>query len=274
MLKIKGLITCETIYMKNYFFALLVCFTFFTENSYGDEAIKPLRATSAVDYFHSERLAADQSNTIIADIINSKDLKGEEKTTEWKLKKLDFDEPDSPTPDWIKSLSVIFSNIFEYTLWILLFIGIVLVFLSRDRWLHLFSAEKAKEESYQAPEILFGMDVREASLPDDIVATAKQLWEQKKARQSLSLLYRGALVRLINQEKIPLENSHTEGDILKLSQRTLANNQQHYLQQLTSQWQLIAYAHRIPMEDAMEWLFLHWSSDFSYQSIRSAEAKT
>jgi hypothetical protein len=261
--------------MKNYFFALLVCFTFFTEGSYADEAIKPLRATSAVDYLHDERLPAEQSNTIIADIINSKDLKGEEKTMEWKLKELDFDEPDSPTPDWIKSISVIFSNIFKYTLWVLLFIGIVLVFLSRDRWLHLFSAEKTDEESYQAPEILFGMDVREESLPDDIIATAKQLWQQKKARQSLSLLYRGGLVRLINQEKILLENSHTEGDILKLSQRTLANNQQQYLQQLTSQWQLIAYAHRIPMDEAMEWLFIHWNSDFAYQStVVSTEAKT
>ncbi|MCK5813698.1 MAG: hypothetical protein KAH03_05545 [Cocleimonas sp.] len=254
-------------------YALLISFIFFAKNSYADDAIEPLRPTSSVDYLHRERLPADQSKITIADIINSKDLKGEEKKTEWKLKDLDIDEPDSTTSDWVKSISVVFANFFEYALWILLFVGIVLLFLSRDRWLHLFSSKKTDEESYQAPEILFGMDVREASLPDDIIAEAKLLWQQKKARESLSLLYRGALVRLINQEKILLENSHTEGDILKLSQHSLANNQQQYLGQLTSQWQLIAYAHRIPMDDAMEWLFIHWKSDFAYQLITSTEIK-
>lgn len=257
-------------------FSLLISFIFGVENSYAEKVTEsePLRPTSAVDHLHGERLPVDQSKLIIADIINSKDLKGEEKTTEWQLKEWDFEKSDSKTPEWIKSISIVFANIFEYALWILLLIGVILLYLSRDQWLHLFSPKNTEEESYQAPEILFGMDVREASLPDDIIAEAKQLWQQKKARESLSLLYRGALVRLINQEKVPLENSHTEGDILKLSQKSLADKQHQYLAQLTSQWQLIAYAHRIPMEESMDWLFSHWQSDFNHQSAPSDEVKS
>ncbi len=255
--------------------ALLLSFLFFAENGHAETTTEsePLRPTSAIDYLHGERLPVEQSKPIIADIINSRDLKGEEKTTEWQLKDLDFEKSDSTTPDWIKSISVVFANIFEYALWILLLIAMILLYLSRDHWLHLFSPKETEEESYQAPEILFGMNVREDSLPDDIIAEAKQLWQQKKARESLSLLYRGALVRLINQEKMPLENSYTEGDILKLSQKSLTNKQHQYLAQLTSQWQLIAYAHRIPMEEAMQWLFFHWQSDFQHSSAPSDEVK-
>ena len=255
--------------------ALLLSFLFLAKNGHAETSIESetLRPTSAIDYLDNERLAVEQSKPIIADIINSKDLKGEKKTTEWRLKDLDFEKSDSTTPDGIKSISVVFATIFEYALWILLLIAVVLLYLSRDQWLHLFSSKETEEESYQAPDILFGMNVREDSLPDDIISEAKQLWQQKKARDSLSLLYRGALVRLINQENIPLENSHTEGDILKLSQKSLINKQHQYLAQLTTQWQLIAYAHRIPMEEAMQWLFSHWQNDFQHPSAPSDEIK-
>lgn len=224
-----------------------------------------LRPMSEVDYIAEEPLSVKQSKQTIADIVNSENLKGEI-GTKWKIKDIDF-ETSNETPEWIKVISVIFANIIEYALWILLFIGVLILFLTRNQWLYLFSAEKDKEESYQAPEILFGMDVREESLPDELIAEAKLLWKQQKARESLSLLYRGALVHLLNKEKLPLENSHTEGDILKLSKKTLADNKQHYLSQLTAQWQLIAYAHRSPKEEAMDWLFSHWQQDFSHASV-------
>ncbi len=231
-------------------------------NSYAEESLRPM---SAVDYLAEAPLSVKQSKQIITDIVNSEDLKGKKSKT-WKIKKFDF-ETSNETPEWIKVISVIFAKIIEYALWILLFIAMLMLFLTRHQWLHLFSLERDKEEAYQAPDILFGMDVREESLPDDIIGEAKRLWQQQKARESLSLLYRGALVHLLNKEKLPLENSHTEGDILKLSKKTLANNKQHYLSQLTAQWQLIAYAHRIPKEDAMDWLFTHWQQDFSNASI-------
>ena len=255
--------------------ALLISFLFLAKNGHTKTSTEsePLPPTSAVDYLQDERLAVEQSKAIIEDIVNSKDLKGEKKITKWQLKEVEFEQSDSSTPDWIKSISIGFAKIFEYALWILLLTAIVLLYLSRAQWLHLFSPQETEEESYQAPDILFGMNVREDSLPDDIIAEAKQLWQQKKARESLSLLYRGALVRLINQEKIPLENSHTEGDILKLSQKSLLDKQQQYLAQLTSQWQLIAYAHRIPMEEAMQWLFTHWQSHFQHPATPSDEIK-
>lgn len=255
--------------INGFVITVLISFSCF---SYAEQET-PLRSTSDVDYVSEVRLPVAESKQTIADIINSRDLKGEHKKSEWTLKEIDFDEPDDKeTPEWIKSFSIVFATVVEYLLWIFLAIAIVFIYLSRHQWQHFFLTEKDEEEAYQVPEVLFGMNVREDSLPDDIIAEATILWQQQKARESLSLLYRGALVRLLIQEKIPLENSHTEGNILTLSQTFLADTKYTYLKELTQQWQLIAYAHRIPMDEAMAWLFSHWVSNFAYQATSSSTA--
>ena len=239
------------------------------EKLYAATETEETRETSDVDYLQHSRLPAADSKKIIADIINSKDLKGEKILTEWKLKPLD--EPDkvdvkarNELADFLKPIALIFATLIEYSLWILLFIAVVMLYLTRDKWLHLLTSESDDEDEYQAPDILFGMDIRKESLPEDIAKEAQHLWQQQQYRESLSLLYRGALVQLITQENILLENSHTEGDILKLSAKSLVENKQQYLTQLTTQWRLIAYAHRNPSDEAMNWLFSHWYSNFAY----------
>ena len=247
--------------------AILMTIALPPENLYAETEEIP--ETSDVDYLQGSPLPVSDSKEIITDIVNSKDLKGEKTQTEWKLKS--FDDPDKldekTTNDLtklLKPIAVIFATIIEYALWILLLIAVVMLYLTRDKWLHLFTSESDDEDEYQAPDILFGMDIRKESLPEDIAKEAQLLWEKQQFRESLSLLYRGALAQLVNQEKILLENSHTEGDILKLSAKSLVENKQQYLTQLTRQWQLIAYAHREPANEAMNWLFSHWYSDFSY----------
>jgi len=252
--------------------SVLVSLLFLVANS-NAQSISP-SPMSEVDYLNQTPLAVEEAKEVIADIINSTDLKGEKKTTKWQLKEFERDQPDVEMPEWIRLFSVIFATLVEYTLWGGLLIALIFLILSREYWLHLFSRQTASEEEYQAPDILFGMDVRESSLPDDLIAEVQTLWQQKKARDALSLLYRGALVSLINREQIPLENSHTEGDILTLSQQRLAESKHHYLTQLTTQWQLIAYAHRIPMEEVMQWLFTHWQQDFVDQTNSTSTSST
>jgi hypothetical protein len=199
-------------------FAALISLLFLPKYSYAET--ESLRPTSEVDYVAEEHLPAKESKQIINDIVNSEDLKADKKSKTWKIKEFNFDKSNNEMPEWMKVLSIIFAKIIEYALWVLLFLALLSLYLTRHQWLYLFSAEKDKKEEYQAPDILFGMDVREESLPDDIIGAAKLLWQQQKARESLSLLYRGALVHLLNKEKLALENSHTEGDILKLSKKT------------------------------------------------------
>ncbi len=256
--------------------ATLMSFIFLSDNSYAESADENIEIpeTSEVDYLPEARLDVSESKKVITDIVHSKDLKGEKNTIEWRLKELDeSDDNESESAralrEFLKPIALFFATIFEYALWILLAFAILTLYLTRDRWLYLLGSESTDEDEYEAPKILFGMDVRKESLPEDIVKEAQLLWQQEKARESLSLLYRGALVQLLTQEKIPLENSHTEGDILKLSAKSMTENKQQYLTRLTKEWQLIAYAHRKPKDESMTWLFSHWHSDFATKELAS-----
>jgi len=227
-------------------------------------------ANNETEYLNRDRLPADKSKAIIKEVMLTENLDDKEISHRWikkDKKKIDLDPVF-----WLKlkaflePTAKVFAFIIEFGLWILIAIGILLLIYFRERWMYLFQGKRDSTDEYQSPDVMFGMDVRPESLPSNIIDEARKLWQSKQHREALSLLYRGALVRLINQEKVKLQNSHTEGDVLKLASLTLNNSKQGYLKSLTTQWQLIAYAHRSPNESDMKMLFDRWTSDFAFDS--------
>ncbi|HPY40423.1 MAG TPA: DUF4129 domain-containing protein, partial [Thiolinea sp.] len=122
----------------------------------------------------------------------------------------------------------------------------------------LLTPSRKKAKAITTPDVLFGLDIRPESLPEDIAGTARKLWEAGHAREALSLLYRGALVILTHEEQLEIHASHTEGDILKLAKPTTAAERYDYLRTLTKLWQTIAYAHRTPTDAQVEPLLANW----------------
>ena len=224
-----------------------------------------------------ERKPANQSKKMIEEVMKTKNLDDKKTEMRWVKKRKDK-KPDDDTSmnlKWLKtlleSIAKIFATLFETGLWVAILVGLFLLYRFRGKWLHLFQGNTKTEDEYQPPEIMFGMDVRPDSLPKDIVGEAQGLWQSGKHRESLSLLYRGALVHLINQEKVQLQNSDTEGDVLKHAAKRINTSKQDYLQQLTRQWQAIAYAHRKPdeaMQKSMSSLFTQWHSVFVASGIK------
>ena len=231
-----------------------------------DQALAKEPSAEEVEVLSETRLPADKSKEIIRQVMQSKNL-GEKKTVKrWvKIKKDDkLELPNNKLNDFFEPFAKLFSFIIEFGLWVLLGAGIILLIYFRDHWLHLLNIQNRKKKAdYESPDVMFGMDVRPESLPDDIPGEARQLWKNDKQRESLSLLYRGALVQLINQESVQLQNSFTEGDVLRHSKTKISEKKQAYLNKLTQQWRLIAYAHRHPKQADMDILFNGWSSDFA-----------
>ncbi len=60
------------------------------------------------------------------------------------------------------------------------------------------------------PDVLFGLDVRPESLPDDLPAAARRLLAAGDLRGAVGLLYRGALVALIQDGRIEIARGDTE----------------------------------------------------------------
>ncbi|HET8715076.1 MAG TPA: DUF4129 domain-containing protein, partial [Holophagaceae bacterium] len=111
-----------------------------------------------------------------------------------------------------------------------------------------------------APDQLFGLDIRPGALPKDVAGAALALWRAGDARGSLSLLYRGALARLVHERGLDLPPGATEGDCLHRSGEVLAEPAGVYFRTLTLTWQALAYAHRDPSDG--EALCRDWALHF------------
>lgn len=229
------------------------------------------------EFVNPARQPPETSKKVIEEVMLSKNLNDKKKVKRWVRKEQPKKQKTETTEssfslfikDMLEAIALFISKVIEFGLWILIAIGIILLIYYRQHWLHFFQGKGKSKDSYQAPEVMFGMDVRAKSLPKDIIGAAQKLWHSGKHRAALSLLYRGALVRLINKEKVRLKDSYTEGDVLRHASKQLPASRQRYLSLLTAQWKLIAYAHRTPAEADMQHLFRHWSSDFAIDTPKN-----
>ncbi|MBH9577383.1 DUF4129 domain-containing protein [Inhella sp. 1Y17] len=96
------------------------------------------------------------------------------------------------------------------------------------------------------------LDIRPASLPADIGAAARALWQRGEERAALSLLYRGALSRLVHGQGVPIRAASTESECLALAAARLAGPAQAFLVQLVTGWQTVAYAQRTLAPEQLE----------------------
>ena len=99
----------------------------------------------------------------------------------------------------------------------------------------------AGETATVAPTRVFDLDIRPESLPDDIGAAARRLWDQSEHRAALALLYRGMLSRLAHVHQVPIRDSSTEGDCLALAALHLSPLKSEYASRLVGAWQRAVY---------------------------------
>jgi hypothetical protein len=92
-----------------------------------------------------------------------------------------------------------------------------------------------------APTHVQDLDIRPESLPPDIGAAARALWDRGEQRAALALLYRGLLSRLAHVHEVPIRDSSTEGDCLALAARKLDPARIAYATELVRTWQRAIY---------------------------------
>jgi hypothetical protein len=140
------------------------------------------------------------------------------------------------------------AQIARVLLWALIAAAVVALLWWLYRMLPRFALPR--REAYRPPASLFGMELAPESLPADVPGAALLLLQQRKVREALALLYRGALSNLVHQRGVELLASHTEAEVLGLSPAESAP----YLQTLIEAWRACAYASRPPEAAAVEQL--------------------
>ena len=149
------------------------------------------------------------------------------------------------------------SRIGVYAVWGLAIVFVIgLLYTYRDA---LIPQRKAK---WRAPSMLFGMDVRAESLPDDVTLAANALIAQGNAAAALGLLYRATLVTLIHRERIEFAPGDTEAGCERRVNGKIDVSAYAYFVELLLNWRQSAYAHRDIPRDILEQLSARWGALF------------
>lgn len=118
------------------------------------------------------------------------------------------------------------------------------------------------------PRTVLGMEVAPDSLPDDIPTAAWEAWSRGETTEAVGLLYRGSLSWLIRRAALPIRESDTEGDCLRLACTLPDKEHSAYFASLTNTWLGTTYGSLPPSGDTMRDLCHRWP--FSLQGKPAA----
>jgi hypothetical protein len=166
-------------------------------------------------------------------------------------------------PEWMGffgNFSLGFSGLFvaQILIWGLAGLAVSILLVLVVRWLASLRMA-GRDPSEKAPVVttVMGMNVRQDSLPRDLVAAVRRLLADGKFEEAMALLYRGALSWLIHKAHIPIQESDTEWDCLnrvRLGDTASAS----YFEELTRIWGAAAYGSRRAGREEIEQLLELW----------------
>ncbi len=134
-------------------------------------------------------------------------------------------------------------ELFKLMAWILLGIVVGIILLRLIQWAMGLDAPAARAKV--APETgaleLAGLDLRRESLPRDVVAEARTLWDSGQVKDAVSLLYRASLVVLRDQHGLFIEDGDTEGRCMRKVTALEVQELGIYFGGLTDRWTRLAY---------------------------------
>lgn len=241
-----------------------------------EPAVPPPFLTNYYDELEQSPDATEAKQDIVA-TLGGEDFHRIETISGWRFKTArDSDESD---PAWVRALIEFFGWLadlaaplgvflsafaggFEIFLWLLVAAILVwLLYRYRDGLLSLFAA-RPQQERNRPPDVLFGLDVRRESLPEDICGQVQEWWRQGRQREALGLLYRATLSRLIHQFSFEFAAGYTEQECVSVVRRGSDPAVSDFLARLTRSWQRLAYAHSLPASSQVEALCAEWQQLF------------
>jgi hypothetical protein len=171
--------------------------------------------------------------------------------TERKLRFKARDEEDEPKErdlrglEWLRDLVRAIAEGARWLIWGLGALALAWLLLRIRSWAQV-RAGGGRPTRGPLPSHVGSLDIRPESLPDDIGSAAAGLWQRGQQRAALSLLYRGALSRLVHLHAVPVRAASTEGECVALAEGHLAPAAQSFFVRLVEAWQLAAYGGRLP----------------------------
>ena len=151
------------------------------------------------------------------------------------------EKPTTPPPPWIIGFFQYLAQAGGLLLWVAgaLAVAIVGVWIYRVAKVH---APPMAPRAVVPINQVRDLDIRPSSLPEDVGAAALELLAAGRLRESLSLLYRGALSRAVHRFGVTIGTSFTEGEVLTAVGATQDRRITGYFAELIGVWRSVVYA--------------------------------
>ena len=204
---------------------------------------------------------------LITEVLAADDFGELKKSTQWQLKEQFRRDPKPDADDLdlgvFERLIRFITSISYYLFWLLaaLFVLALLYYLPKWRGALGNTGGNAATSAAKPPNVLFGLDISSASLPEDIPGETWRLYQEGEKRAAISLLYRGSLSALVNNYGLMLRESDTEGQCAGKVTGNLSHLSEYY-GRLTRVWVDMAYGHIEPSPAAMQFLCENWHTRF------------
>lgn len=264
---------------------LLLIITLFNISSacaYAEEAKVEEPVDKRPEVSHN-RKDIDDSKVVIVEIMSEKPFVFIKEEKIWNFEKTDKEDPEvSPDIAWLTGLISFLTMLIEAVLWLVPLIVVFYLYRYRDYWLNLIQGKGIKQDNTDLPQTLFGLDIRQESLPENIEKAANLLWQESHHREAVSLLYRGALAALFKQYRFDLPAGATEHDCIRQLEsntynvnisinentRAIINERTDQFKKLTDVWVSVAYAHRLPDSIVFDEICNNWNHYFTNDGVQ------
>jgi hypothetical protein len=211
----------------------------------------------------------------IESVLEGEDFGSKETKKAWRIKEKfkDKDKREERVPEWLisiieffESLGDVFLNIsklIEVVLWIVVVLAIGFLLVKYRKPLAKFVREVGvKKSPTELPSEMFGLDIRQESLPKSIVQSAKKMWESGEQRQALALLFRASLSHLLYETECSFQAGDTELDCYQKVAGLQEENLTKFMHVLTNAWLKLAYAHQAPSNEGFALICQQWEGVF------------
>jgi hypothetical protein len=175
----------------------------------------------------------------------------------------------APAP-WLLEMVRWMSEAGRGVMWLLGAIAVAFLIVFAWRWMRVRADAVTGRTAVLPPSHVNDLDIRPDSLPDDIAASARALWQRGEQRAALSLLYRGALSRLVHDHGIAIRSASTEGECVALARAALPAAGGAFFERVVGAWQIAVYAARWPDAASVAALLDGFDTHFAARRIEPA----
>jgi Domain of unknown function (DUF4129) len=183
----------------------------------------------------------EEVRAAIATLRNDPNLGSEHtiRSLRWVDSKLPSPPPESPA--WIVGLFQFLGQAASVLIWTAGGVAIAVAAVWTYRLLKAHAPKAIVAQTGMASHV-GKLDIRPTSLPEDVGGAALALLQAGRARDALSLLYRGALSRAVHRFGVTIDESFTEGEALRALNARLDRPRTEYINDLVGLWQRTVYA--------------------------------